>query len=574
MTFPDQALRLLPELTLLGGALLCLATGLAPKRQIRNLTAMIAVFAALLATMLAAMPLPGGAVWTSPVDMPHLPPFIKITVGLLGSLLLMVGAKVPDRLRQVLDAEAAPVFEAGDDYRGEFFAFTLVSMAGAMLCAGAGDLIWLLLALELVSLPSYVMIACSRDDARAPEAAIKYFFLGAMAAAVFLFGFALMYGATGHTGIAEIRAYVHAHGAPSPLMLTGVALAVAGIAFKIAAVPMHSYTQDVYEGAATPITAFLAVIPKLAGFAALILVLGTVGWMPTQTGVTPLPSILLTLLTVMAIASMLVGNTLGIVAKNAKRMMGASSIAQSGYLLLGLIAGPQLLMHAAAPEAGADGTGATLWDQLHTTLVSSGGFDASNGIAALLFYLAVYALGTLGVLGALGCLVDPHGHDASSWTSLSGLRHRHPMLAAIIALCSLSLMGLPVLGGFIGKLMIANATLSSGSSAMALGLVVLLVVNSAISAGYYLKLAWTVILGPDNCTLVELPVPSRRMAALVAAMATLAMGGLLAQPLLKAVSHASGVVPPPMPTQTAEQPSRHGGPVQYGEPGQYDEPGQ
>lgn len=311
MTFLDQAPRLLPEITLFGGALMCLATGLAPKRQVRNYTAVIAVFAAIFATLLAAMPLPGGAAWTSPVDLPNLPSFLKITIGLLGALLLMVSAKVPDRLRQVLDAEAAPVFEAGDDYRGEFFAFTLVSMAGAMLCAGAGNLVWLLLALELVSLPSYVMIACSRDDARAPESAIKYFFLGAMAAAVFLFGFALMYGATGHTELAEIRRHVHEHGAPSPLMLTGVALAVTGIAFKIAAAPMHAYTLDVYEGAATPITAFLAVIPKIAGFAALILVLGTVGWVPTKQGLTPLPDIILALLTVMAIVSMLVGNTLG-----------------------------------------------------------------------------------------------------------------------------------------------------------------------------------------------------------------------------------------------------------------------
>lgn len=536
-----QAPRLLPELTLLAGALLCLLTGLSPKAEIRRLTSTLALFSAVLATLLVAMPLPEKASWTSPVGLHNLPAFLKGLIGVLGALLLMVGAKVPDRLRQVLGAETAKPFDAGSDYRGEFFAFTLVSMAGAMLCAGAGDLVWLLLALELVSLPSYVMIACSRDSQKAQESAIKYFFLGAMAAAVFLFGFALMYGATGSTDLVVIRDYVqsHDHGVPSHLMITGVVLAVTGIAFKIAAAPMHAYTQDVYEGAATPVTAFLAIIPKIAGFAALILVLGTVGWYPGKNGVSPLPDVLIALLSLMAVASMLVGNTLGVLAKTPKRMMGCSSVAQSGYLLLALLAGPTLYTGASEIQVAPD---ASVVERV--SALFAGGtevFNQTSGIGALCLYLTAYAMGTIAVLAALGCLVDKHGHDADSWHDLSGLRRRHPMLACIIALGALSLMGLPLLGGFTGKLVLANATLSSGASKLGVALVVLLVVNSAISAVYYLRLTYSVLLGADNCPLIELPVPTRRTAALVAALATLALGGLLAQPLLKIVNKAAGM---------------------------------
>ena len=358
-----------PEIVLLVGATLCLFIGLAPSAGTRKLAPWIAGRALVLSVViprtfsgieLAATPLAG---------------YVKAAVATVGLLLLLVAARTPDDLRQTQDAERAARFEPGDTLRGEFFAFFLLSLTGVMLCAGASDLVWLFLALELTSLPTYVMVATSRDRAEAQESAVKYFFLGAMAAAVFLYGFALMYGATGSTNFVDIQAGVAADGGPSSLLVVGLVLALIGICFKIAAVPMHFYAADVYQGAATPVTAFLAFVPKTAGFVSLVLLLDLV---VAPTG--ELPAVLAGLLAVIAVLTMTVGNVLGLLQTSVKRVLAYSSIAHTGYMLVGLLAI----------------TGSLDGESL-----------LGNGIAAVMFYLVAYGLSTLAAFAVLGCLQRP-----------------------------------------------------------------------------------------------------------------------------------------------------------------------
>ncbi|QDU71273.1 NADH-quinone oxidoreductase subunit N [Mucisphaera calidilacus] len=456
----DKLQSLWPELLLLIGAVVCLGFGLAKTRSTRELTAGVAALFLLAAGVLAG----SGLVPTSNgVGLGAAADFLRVFFPVTGFVLVLVAAGVPGRLLQVQSAEDGSDFQPERSSRGEFFAFMLLSVCGAMLTAGADDLVWLFLALELTSLPTYVMVATGRRDDAAQEAGVKYFFLGAFAAAIFLYGFALIYGATGSTELAVIRAAISAEVAAtatfSPLLVTGFVLAILGVGFKLAAFPMHFYAADVYQGASTPVSAFLAVIPKAAGFGALILLLGLIGWpldknpMGVDAG-----EIIGFLVASMAVLTMTAGNLLAAIQSNVKRMLAYSSVAHSGYLLVPLVVGPD----------------------------TSG---ASSGLAALLFYLPAYAAGTVACFAAMAALRDEPeaGH---SYDDLKGLRASNPWLAASLAIGSLSLLGLPPLVGFVGKLHIMTSALSAGY----VTLIVVLLVNSAISAGYYLRLASAVML--------------------------------------------------------------------------------
>ncbi|MEQ9452991.1 MAG: NADH-quinone oxidoreductase subunit N [Phycisphaeraceae bacterium] len=450
----DKLLNLWPELAVLIGAVACLSLGLARTQAMRSLTAAAAGLSLAVASGLAwfAQPLESGVGLVGAIG------YLRVFIPLAGLLLVLVAAGVPDRIQQVMDAEAGPQFKPGRSSRGEFFAFMLLSIAGAMLTAGADDLVWLFLALELTSLPTYVLVIMSRGDDRSQEAGVKYFFLGAFSAAIFLYGFALIYGATGATDFGAIHAAITSEvaqtGTLSPVLTTGFVLAILGIGFKLAAFPMHFYAADVYQGAATPVSAFLAVIPKAAGFAAMMLVLGLVGWpldknpMATDAG-----EILAFLVAAIAVLTMFAGNLLAMVQSNVKRMLAYSSVAHSGYLLIPLLVGP-------------------------------GETGGSSGLAALLFYLPAYAAGTIACFAALAALKS-EPDEGHRYADLKGLRIAHPLLAASLAIGSLSLLGLPPLIGFLGKLHIMTSGLSDGHEV----LIALLVINSAISAGYYLRLA-------------------------------------------------------------------------------------
>ena len=516
-TMVEKLGTLWPEIILGLGACACLATGLARTASKRRLPVWVAGTSLLVAGVVVVCG-PRG------VEAGALPPlmgsYLKLIVVGVGFLLLLVAAHLPAH------AQAGPdrAFDPADSMRGEFFAFFLFSLMGVMLCAGADDLVWLFLALELTSLPTYVMVATSQDRAGAQEAGVKYFFLGAMAAALFLYGFTLMYGATGFTQFSAIRDSVAASGDMSPLFLCGLILAIVGVSFKIAAVPMHFYAADVYQGAATPVTAFLAFVPKTAGFIAILLLLGTVpGWATREP--------LLWLLWGMAALTMTVGNVLGLLQGSVKRVLAYSSIAHSGYMLVGLLAGP--------------GRGETL----------------GNGVAAVLFYLLVYGLGTLGAFAVLGCL-ESGGREADGFEDLSGLNRRSPLLAAILGVSVLSLMGLPPVAGFVGKLYLFGSAMTRAAEHPAfVWLVVIGVLNSAVAAVYYLRIIGACYFGAPNEHVRERNVPARRIAALVSVLGVLVLGvrgGRLVDAVREVSQRArqTNVVARPVPGQTRGEASR------------------
>lgn len=500
----EKVAGLWPEIVMLIGATACLFIGLSKGKGPRRSTPWIAALTLALAALLVCKK---GSSGDEAAILAGMANYIKLAVAGVGLILLMVAAGVPNRLRQTLDAEAAREFEPGDVMTGEFYAFFLLSLAGVMLTAGAGDLVWLFLALELTSLPTYVMVATSRDRIEAQESAIKYFFLGALSAAIFLYGFALIYGATGSTEFAEItriaQEQIAANNGNVPgLLLMGMVLAVVGVCFKIAAVPMHFYAADVYEGAATPVTAFLAFVPKTAGAVALILLLSLVGW--------PLPDEIASLIWLIAAVTMTVGNVLGLLQNNVKRVLAYSSIAHSGYILVGLLAGP-------AVNQAAGGTGGALGD----------------GIAAVLFYLVAYGLGTIAGFAVLGCL-RAGDREAQTYRHISGMHKNHPFLAALMLISVLSLVGLPPLVGFLGKVYLIGSAYGAGYTM----LVIILVLNSAISAAYYLRIASACYFGEPDETVHAAGLFGRSAGALIAATLAVVLG-IMGNGLVNASSNAT-----------------------------------
>jgi len=390
-----------------------------------------------------------------------------------------------------------------------------------MLTTAADDLIWLFLALELTSLPTYIMVAISTERKKSLEAAVKYFFLGALGAAIFLYGFALLYGGTGSTRLVEIGHAFQSGAEPNTIAILGLVMAMVGVSFKIAAVPMHFYTAAVYEGASSPVAEFLAFTPKAAGIITLVLLASAAGWGYTNSGLMigsargSLPPAADVVLWMMAIATMTVGNVMAWLQTNVKRMLAYSSIAHSGYMLVGIIAGP-----------------------------GDGDF-AHNGIAATLFYLLCYSVMNLGAFAVLACLENSDDEsEIETLSDLRGLGRRHPALGWVFVLCCMSMLGLPPLLGFIGKL----GLFTSGISAGRIPLIVILGINSAIAAFYYLKLVAMVWLeepsdAPDRMR--PTPFASRRIAAILSASGVVVLavfGGSLADSAREASRPGNGVV--------------------------------
>ena len=495
----EKLATLWPEIVMGIGACLCLLAGLSRNVTVRRTTCVIAGAAIVIATLIAYRD----------VHVEPMARYLKMVIGGVGFLLLLLALTVPEQLRQTRLAEGVGrVFDPSKALRGEFFAFFLMSLIGVMLCAGADDLIWLFLALELTSLPTYVMVAMSRDHRAACESAMKYFFLGAMAVAIFLYGFTLIYGATGLTNLQSITAHVaQSPEGASSLLITGVILAITGVAFKITAVPMHFYAADVYQGANVTVTAFLAFVPKTAGFITIILLLGLfIGPGDDATAkdaagammVMSLPESITWLLWIMAAVTMTVGNVMGLLQTNVKRVLAYSSIAHSGYMLVGLVGGVGVVSGALAGDGPA---------------------ALGNGAAAVLFYLVAYALATLSAFAVLAA-IQVHGDEAQTYDDLSGLARKRPGLAAIMLLAVLSLIGLPPMVGFLGKIYLFGTAINHGF----IGLVVIALLNSAIAAVYYLRIAAACFFGEANDEAVVTPSTLRTVSAAVAVVLALVMG--------------------------------------------------
>lgn len=501
----DRIATLWPEIIIFITVSVVIIMGLSPRANVRSLTMWIAGLGLFIAFIFA---LKSPRIETLPL--PALAQFMKPAVCLIGIVLLLGMGAIDHNLEQKF--QRTNKFEALSTTRGEFLAFFLLSLTGVLLCTTATDLIWLFLALELTSLPTYVMVAKGRSQIIGHEASVKYFFLGALSAAIFLYGFALIYGATGSMHLNEIRQVFFEQASTSTsstisiLGLLGVILALIGISFKIAAVPMHFYTADVYEGAATPVSAFLAFVPKTAGFVSIMLILSTV--MGLGSNGETWPETIYMLLWIIAVATMTVGNTLALLQRNVKRILAYSSIAHSGYILIGVIAGIS---------------------SLYTPLTS-------NGFAAVMFYLVSYGIMNIGAFLVLGCLTD-NGREIETLDDLSGLSRKHPWLSAILAVCAMSLLGLPPLIGFLGKLYLFSAGIAAGE----IILVVIAGLNSAISAWYYLKIAGLPWLGqPTAITqrLVQTPYRGRNVAAALSAVGVIILI-FAASPIMSASFNAS-----------------------------------
>lgn len=341
---------------------------------------------------------------------------------------------------------------------GEYHALLLFATFGMMLMASGNDLVILFLGLETLSLATYVMAGLRKKDLRSNESAMKYFILGSFASGFLLYGMALVYGATATTSITEIALKIANPNFPA-LLLVGGAMMIIGFGFKIATVPFHVWTPDVYEGAPTPITGFMAAGPKAAGFASFIRVF-VLGF-PLIAGVQAsafLHESWITVLSVMAMLTMTVGNVAAIMQNNVKRMLAYSSIAHAGYALVGFI-----------------GAGVAR---------SDAGRDAA--IAAVAFYMLTYAITNMGAF-AIVTLMAEKNDRRTDFEDYNGIGFRSPVTAFTLSLFMLSLLGLPLTAGFIGKVLVFRPALEAGNPLL-VTLVVVAVVNTAISAYYYLRL--------------------------------------------------------------------------------------
>lgn len=369
-------------------------------------------------------------------------------------------------------------------FHGEYYALILLSALGMMLMAATTNLIAIYVALELASISLYVLVGMLKDD-KSTEASLKYMLLGAVASAVLLYGMALVFGFTGKTQLGEIAQVLQSMSLPavlaSPGLILGIVLLIAGFGFKIAAIPFHMWVPDVYEGAPTPITAYLSVGSKAAGFAVILRLFysafGLPEWLSLNWGM---------IFAVLAAIGMTIGNVTALPQTNIKRMLGYSSIAQAGYLMVGL-----------------------------ATMGVSPAADVL-GRSSILFFLAGYTLANLGAFAVI--IAISNKTDSDLIQDFTGIAKRAPVLALALTLCLISLIGMPPAAGFMAKFYIFSGAVKNGL----LWLVIIAVINSVISAYYYLRVAKVMWFGEPAS---EEKVPST--GALRLAIALSCLGVLL-----------------------------------------------
>ncbi len=382
--------------------------------------------------------------------------------------------------------------QVDDSRSAECHALLLAILAGVNFTVAANDLVVLFLGLELVSIPTYVLLALPRRERESQEATIKYFLLSIFSSAIVLYGFALLYGATGTTHFSGIAASIGGGQANeiSMLLPVAVALIIAGLSFRVTAVPFHFYAPDVFQGSPAFMAGMLSSLPKVVGFAALIRVLSlSVAGGNFDGHLDLLGGLVKPLLAMLAVLTMLVGNLMALRQTNIHRMMAYSSVAHAGYMLVGLTIGDR-------------GTIAT-------------------GVAALLFYLVSYGIMTLGVFAVL-CAVSSAERPVRTLNDLGGMSRHHPAAALMLAVMLFSLAGLPPSGGFLGKM---NLFLASWSEGSPLGryLAYIMAFNAAVSAFYYLRMIAAVYLKPGTGpTTMHMPVPAT-CAAMICTVATMAV---------------------------------------------------
>lgn len=407
--------------------------------------------------------------------------------------------------------------EVKDETAAEFHASLLLLIAGVSLVGSANELITLFLSLELISIPTYILLYLPRSGAQAQEATIKYFLLSVFSSGLLLFGFSYLYGATGTTNLADLyRGLAQQQAASHPeLFKIALVMMVAGLGFRITAVPFHFYAPDVFQGAPISMAALLAFVPKVAGFVALLRVLG---YLHVDLGFNLVSHFQLSmLLWILAIITMTTGNVLAVLQNNLKRLLAYSSIAHGGYMLIGL---------AAAPE-----------------LVRSIGGNRLTGSDAVLFYLIAYGAMTVGAFAVIMCFQNAD-RPVETVDDLAGVGRSHPALALVLGIFLLSLIGIPLTAGFTGKLFLFYSALGVNDPAapdtrrLFVALAVIGAINAAIGAYYYLRIL-AAIFFRDPVRPLQTKV---NMPALVTAggcaMLTLVLG-VYPQPLLRAARLAT-----------------------------------
>lgn len=357
--------------------------------------------------------------------------------------------------------------------KGEFFALMVFALLGMMVMVSAYDFVTLYVGMELMTITFIVLTAYEKGNLKSSEAGMKYILLSAMSSAIMLYGFSIFYGLTGATGFSEVISFLQT-GAISPITVLAIILVLAGFGFKVSAVPFHMWSPDIYEGAPTPVTAFLAVGSKAAGFAVLIRLFLQV--FPAT------HSIFALLIVVMAAMTMIIGNFIAIPQTNIKRMLAYSSIAHAGYIMLGIVA------------------------------------FTKAGIGAMLYYMLLYVFANVGAFAAITAFSNQTGSDEIK--DLTGMWKRSPFLAGILLLSLLSLAGIPPAAGFVGKFFLFAAIIKQGY----LWLAALALAMSMVSVYYYVVVIKVLLMGDvEDDTPIQVPAPIKTVMVVAAGM-TLFMG--------------------------------------------------
>jgi len=454
----------------------------------RGYQAILTVAVAVVAATAALVTPPAGAVFGGQATVDAFSAFVTVVICLGVALSALVSAGW-------LNARGAE--------RGEYYALVLFSASGMALLGSASDLLVAFIAIEIMSLATYALSAYLRRGKRPSEAAFKYMILGAVSSALLLYGSSLIYGATGTTLFSGMHG---ARGAGSMLLVGGLGLVAAGIAFKIAAVPFHAWTPDVYEGAPTPVTAFMAAGVKTAAFALLARI-----FLSSQTGAGVADLSFEKVLTVLALLTMVGGNLLALPQRSVKRMLAYSSIAHAGYLLVGVVS---------AKVEGA----------------------RSIALAGVLFYLAAYTatvVGAFAVVGAIEARNQGDDEPPRAWdlSRFSGLARKNPLLAFAMTIFLLSLAGVPPTAGFIGKLYIFKAAVGAHLYPLA----VAGILTSILGAFYYLRVIVHMYMKPAEGTEGVVAAPTMAL-ALGGAVLVVAVLGVFGDPLVRLAQAASAVV--------------------------------
>ncbi len=497
----------LPEVALVGVA--CLLFLVAALRCSRPLAMVVALLGVVGAGVIAALvPEPVGRFEPSlaPIDPTGAASFVRWLALVAAAVYVLLGWA-----------------DTRTDTPAEYHACLLVAAAGVSLVGRANDLVSLFLALEMLSIPTYVLLYLPSRTRAGQESAMKYFLLSVLSSAVLLFGFSYLYGLAGSTNLHVVVSSLAAAAphkdldpAVSPLAAVAMVLVIAGLGFRVAAVPFHFYAPDVYEGGPTGVVAQLAFLPKVAGFVALARLLGVMsahgGGLPYDTAHTLIP---LTLW-VVAVVTMSFGNLLALLQDNLKRLFAYSGIAHGGYMLIGV------LVACTAPPASAD----------------------QSGSDALLFYLLAYGLMTVGAFAVLAHLSGPDRH-VETVDDLAGLGKTNPLAAAALAVCLFSLIGLPLTAGFVGKLQLFLAAFQvptdTKMKSLFQVLTVIAVVNAAVSAVYYLRILGVLYLRAPFKPAQPTRTSPQLVAAVACAAATLVLG-VYPQPFAEQTRKAAPVV--------------------------------